>query len=282
MEALRRWLAGASAVAAFLLAGYPVPAAAQSDAQGCRDGDLPRLAGFSINDCDPPASDHYVFAEGAPAQKDIRGSKSRVAYALQDGATVPAGADILSQYAALFRQGGWTVAASGDQRWIAAYRGGEWAQVEVNGGANYQIVYVTGSSAAAGVPARPYSLACDRLPIGDFSRADGLSETATSAEYRDGGDAVNRVRKNGGLGKTLPVTLAGGTLASAARAERHAQASTALGSPHECQVALHNEAGATIVLWQLHDARIATIASAPGSASVRLISEGITVGAGGQ
>lgn len=155
-----RLLATAGAGAALLLGTGAALAAVQSDAEGCRDGDLARLPGFSINECDPAAPDHYVFAEGTRGQRDVRGTKVRIAYAFQEGATAPAPTAVLASYAAMFRQRGWTVAGSGDQRWIAAYRGAnpaatQWAQVETNGGSNYQIVYVTGSgSPAPTVPKR--------------------------------------------------------------------------------------------------------------------------------
>lgn len=283
MGPLRWWLAGASVTGAVLLAA---PAAAQADAQGCRDGDLARLPGFAINDCDPPAADHYLFAEGVSAQRDVRGTKSRVAYALREGAAVPASTDILNQYAAMFRQQGWTVAASGDQRWIAAHRGGEWAQVETNGGANYQIVYVTGAAGQTAAAAQAYSLACDGVRVGDFATAEGLAETGTVAQYDDVRGGPKTVRKVPGLATSPAVTLSGGTLVDgpAARPERHAPGGdpgTAPGAPRQCQVALRNDSGATIVLWQLHDARLEMIASARGAAAVRLYPEGITTGPGG-
>lgn len=115
---------------------------AEPDAGGCKDGALPRMSGFYINDCDQSGFDHHVFAEGTRQQANIQGPYVRLAYAIDDGVNAPTQLAVLHYYAGIFKQAGWVVVGSGDERWITAKRGGQWAEVSTNGGANYEIFYV--------------------------------------------------------------------------------------------------------------------------------------------
>jgi hypothetical protein len=273
---------------AFALTIAAPPAAAQADTDGCHDGALARLPNFYINECDPAGSDHYVFAEGTAAQRDIQGTKTRIAYAIKEGASAPSVASILSSYTAQLQQNGWTVVASGDARWITAYRGsasGQWAQVEANGGENYQVVYVTpsGTVAASNGPAHAYVLSCDGVTVGTFTRAEGLDLDLSMPEYRN--DAPNYVRRIIPA-KAQNITLSGGSLAQRTGQPTtgpiaRTPASKLAGPPRQqCQIVLTGTDGAPLVTWQLRNTRTETLSGERGSAAVRLEHEGISINEG--
>lgn len=113
-----------------------------NDTDGCKDASLKRLKGFYLNDCDKGDNDHFVFADGTRAAKDVSGMKVRLAYAITDGVQVPSPTSVLRDYVDLLKLDGWTIIASGDERWVTARRGDEWAEIATNGGGNYQIVYI--------------------------------------------------------------------------------------------------------------------------------------------
>ncbi len=116
------------------------------DDADCRDGELPRLKTYALNDCDAPQADTYVFADGTPAQQEVSGTKARFAYAIDDETTATNEQAILDNYSALLKSQGWTIVHA-DNLSVTARSTGDgpasWAEVSVNGPANYQIVYLT-------------------------------------------------------------------------------------------------------------------------------------------
>lgn len=114
------------------------------DVEDCKDFTLPRLKTFYLDDCDPAHAETFVFAEGTAAEHKVDGSKLRIAYALDNidsEVPVPEAQAVLDEYAALLKQKGWTIVNS-DALSVTAKSGANWLEVSVNGGANYQIVYV--------------------------------------------------------------------------------------------------------------------------------------------
>jgi len=119
-------------------------AADPMDSEGCKDGTLPRLKGYNLNDCDPAQPDTFVFAADTGADHQMSGTKLRLAYAIDETVPVPEAQTVLDDYAGLLKQRGWTITHQDDLS-ITAHMGdgGQWVEVSVNGGGNYQIVYVT-------------------------------------------------------------------------------------------------------------------------------------------
>ncbi len=115
----------------------------QKDSDGCKDGTLPRLKSYYLNDCDPARADSYDFAADSSASKTISGTKVRLAYAIDDDANVPDAQVVLDDYVALLKQGGWTITHQDNLSVTAHLSDEEWVEVAVNGGGNYQIVYVS-------------------------------------------------------------------------------------------------------------------------------------------
>lgn len=118
-------------------------AADAHDADGCKDGTLPRLKTYYLNDCDPAQADSYNFAADTSASQDVSGTKVRLAYAIDENATVPDAQAVLDDYSALLKQRGWTITHEDNLSITAHTSDAHWAEVSVNGGGNYQIVYVS-------------------------------------------------------------------------------------------------------------------------------------------
>lgn len=114
------------------------------DSEGCKDSTLPRLKGYNLNDCDPAQPDTYVFAADTGADQSVSGTKLRLAYAIDENVPVPEAQAVLDDYAGLLEARGWTITHQ-DNLTVTAHAqdGRQWAEVAVNGGGNYQIVYVT-------------------------------------------------------------------------------------------------------------------------------------------
>ncbi len=113
------------------------------DTDGCKDGVLPRLKTYYLDDCDPAQADSFDFAADTSASQNISGTKVRLAYAIDENATVPDAQAVLDDYSALLKQRGWTVTHQDNLSVTAHTDSAHWAEVSVNGGGNYQIVYVT-------------------------------------------------------------------------------------------------------------------------------------------
>ena len=113
------------------------------DSDGCKDGTLPRLTTYYLNDCDPAVADTYDFAADTGASQKVSGTKLRLAYAINENATVPDAQAVLDDYAALLKQRGWTITHQDNLSITAHTTDARWAEISVNGGGNYQIVYVT-------------------------------------------------------------------------------------------------------------------------------------------
>ncbi len=113
------------------------------DVDGCKDGALPRLRTYYLNDCDPAQADIYNFAADTGASRNVSGTKLRLAYAIDDDATVPDAQAVLDDYAELLKQRGWTITHQDNLSVTAHTDDAHWAEVSVNGGGNYQIVYVS-------------------------------------------------------------------------------------------------------------------------------------------
>lgn len=89
-------------------------------------------------------------------------------------------------------------------------------------------------------------------PFGGFAEVGGLSTELTVAEYRNGNDAANHVRKVPGMNKTGDVTLKRGILNSTDLWEWISQARRqSVGAQRVVTVTLRDEAGAAIESWKL-------------------------------
>ncbi|THD34799.1 MAG: hypothetical protein E7773_14155 [Sphingomonas sp.] len=271
----------AFAIVGLFAIGVPaVPAAAQTDSEGCRDGALARLPSFYINECDPAGPDHYVFAEGSASQTDIQGTKSRIAYALKDNAVTPTAASIVASYKAQLQQNGWTIVASGEPAWVTAYRGsraGSWVQIEANGGANYQIVYVTPADKVADASAQHYALTCDGSLIGRFAQVQGLQTQLSEDAIRSGsGKRIFFPQAQ----KYENVTLSGGTITRPGDRTTNAGLRASAGlvqSWQQCDLVLDNEAGAALFTWQLRAPHLLSVTTAQGATTLTLDHQGYTM-----
>jgi len=89
-------------------------------------------------------------------------------------------------------------------------------------------------------------------PFGGFSEVSGLNTELTVAEYRNGNDAENHVRKVPGIHKVGDVTLKRGILNSTDLWTWIAQARTqSVAAQRVVTVTLRDEAGETVESWKL-------------------------------
>ena len=92
-------------------------------------------------------------------------------------------------------------------------------------------------------------------PLGGFSEANGLGTELTVAEYRNGNEKLNHVRKVVGLHKTSDVTLKRGVVNSQ---DLWTWIRTARRDPVAAQrtvkVTLRDEAGSEVQVWTLRQA----------------------------
>jgi|SRR5687768_5665487 len=94
-------------------------------------------------------------------------------------------------------------------------------------------------------------------PAAGFSDVTGLGAEFTMAEYRNGNEALNHVRKISGLHKVSDVTLKRGVIGSTAFWEwitqQHTQGRNA---KRDVQIRLRGEDGAVVQTWTLQNASV--------------------------
>jgi outer membrane protein OmpA-like peptidoglycan-associated protein len=133
-------------VAASLFVVLCTIARAEPDTAGCSDTNFSRMPGFYINDCERTDFDRFVFAEGSDHETAVEGRKARIAYALSDGHKAPSALAVIRNYQAIMQQSGWEIVENRHDAGLTARRvqGGkeQWVELDTNGGANYQIIYV--------------------------------------------------------------------------------------------------------------------------------------------
>lgn len=89
-------------------------------------------------------------------------------------------------------------------------------------------------------------------PLGGFSDVSGLTSELTIAEYRNGNDRENHVRKIPGIHKTGDVTLKRGLVSSADLWSWITQAQTqSVAAKRTVVITLRDEAGNAVQKWKL-------------------------------
>jgi len=92
-------------------------------------------------------------------------------------------------------------------------------------------------------------------PLGGFSDVSGLSTEFTIAEYRNGNDRENHVRKTVGVYKSTDVTFKRGVVSSQDLWDWIEQARrTGVAAQREVVITLRDEAGQAVQSWTLHGA----------------------------
>ena len=95
----------------------------------------------------------------------------------------------------------------------------------------------------------------DGLTIGGFSEVSGLGMEIAYADYRDGGDKPNAVRKIPGLHKFGDVTLKRGIVGSTELFQWLKQVADGTPAPRNVNITLLDEARLTVLSWKLHRAQ---------------------------
>ncbi|MFI5181036.1 MAG: OmpA family protein [Thermoanaerobaculia bacterium] len=118
-------------------------ARAESDAPGCKDVFVTRLAGFVISSCEVKQFDAFVFAEGYPGETRVEGRIVQNNYSAPDEAHPLAPLQVRKNYENTLKQAGWTVVyADPDTLVEKLTRDGQerWLQLQGNGGSYYSLV----------------------------------------------------------------------------------------------------------------------------------------------
>ncbi|HLK40340.1 MAG TPA: phage tail protein [Polyangiaceae bacterium] len=102
----------------------------------------------------------------------------------------------------------------------------------------------------------------DDGPFGGFQECSNLGQEVTVAEYRNGNDAMNHVRKVTGLNKAADVTLKRGVVGTLPfytwmDSIRRGSVDTISGAVQDVTIILNTEdQQAPVFTWTLHNARI--------------------------
>lgn len=126
-----------------VVAVLPLAAAADPDAEGCKDAFVSRMAHFHIRACDVKDFDAFTYAEGSDKETRVEGRIVVNEYEIDEGATAPSKLAVRRNYENALKQGGWTVVyADADNIAERQEKDGKqrWVQLDYNGGSGYRLV----------------------------------------------------------------------------------------------------------------------------------------------
>ena len=91
--------------------------------------------------------------------------------------------------------------------------------------------------------------------VGGFAEVSGIETEIEYAEYRNGNDRVNQVRKIPGLSKTGDVTLKRGIVGDLSLFEWFKQVRDGTSDARTVTITLLDEAGSPVCVWKLSNAQ---------------------------
>ncbi|MDB4987007.1 MAG: OmpA/MotB domain protein [Myxococcaceae bacterium] len=150
MTQKQRWcrFLGAALLSTLLVA----PASAESDADGCKDQYLSRMAGFYLAECEVKDYDAAVFSTSSSheQQHTVEGQVLRQVYRVNDGVSAPSPLAVLRNYENALRKDGWSIIQSDGQTEVTARKkanGGElWGELQYNDGNQYTLLFAQPAS----------------------------------------------------------------------------------------------------------------------------------------